>query len=107
MKSKDLKTNIMTKEHKLYELSKELVYQMTGNYTEDTQNADFQIAWTYLNKAMDFIQCCEELPTKEDDTEYWVDLVNWESGGIEEVSNTNLIEFKKNIDLEIQRRLKK
>ena len=56
----------MTKEHKLYELSKELVYQMTGNYTEDTQNADFQIAWTYLNKAMDFIQCCEELPIKKE-----------------------------------------
>tara|TARA_R110002020_G_C16122431_1_gene760447 strand:- start:789 stop:932 length:144 start_codon:yes stop_codon:yes gene_type:complete len=47
----------MTKEHKLYELSKELVYQMTGNYTEDTQNADFQIAWNYLSKAMDFIPC--------------------------------------------------
>lgn len=51
----------MTKEQKLYELSKELVYQMTGNYTEDTQNGDFQIAWTYLNKAMDFIPCCTEL----------------------------------------------
>jgi len=49
----------MTKEKKLYELSKELVYQMTGNYTEDTQNGDFQIAWTQLNKAMDFIQCCK------------------------------------------------
>lgn len=47
----------MTKEHKLYELSKELVYQMTGKYTEDVQNADFQIAWNYLSKAMDFIQC--------------------------------------------------
>ena len=49
----------MTKEHKLYELSKELVYQMTGNYTEDVQDGDFQIAWTYLNKAMDFIHCCK------------------------------------------------
>jgi hypothetical protein len=49
----------MTKEHKLYELSKELVYQMTGNYTEDLQDGDFQIAWTYLNKAMDFIHCCK------------------------------------------------
>jgi len=41
----------MTKEHKLYEL--------TGKYTEDVQDSDFQIAWTYLNKAMDFIHCCE------------------------------------------------
>ena len=47
-----------------------------------------------------------ELPTKEDDTKYWVDLINWESGGIEEVSNTNLIQFKKDIDVEIQKRLK-
>lgn len=55
----------MTKEHKLYELSKELVYQMTGKYTEDVQNADFQIAWHYLSKAMDFIHCCTELKDKE------------------------------------------
>jgi hypothetical protein len=54
----------MTKEQKLYELSKELVYQMTGNYTEDTQNGNFQIAWTYLNKAMDFMPCCEQLKDK-------------------------------------------
>jgi hypothetical protein len=51
----------MTKEHKLYELSKELVYQMTGKYTEDVQNADFQIAWHYLSKAMDYTRCCTEL----------------------------------------------
>tara|TARA_R110000772_G_scaffold163631_1_gene275068 strand:+ start:53 stop:289 length:237 start_codon:yes stop_codon:yes gene_type:complete len=50
----------MKKEQKLYELSKELVYQMTGNYTENVQDADFQIAWTYLNKAMDYIHCCTE-----------------------------------------------
>ena len=54
----------MTKEHKLYELSKELVFQMTGNYTEDVQNSDFQIAWTYLNKAMDFIHCFTQLPSR-------------------------------------------
>tara|TARA_R110000823_G_scaffold311523_1_gene437261 strand:+ start:650 stop:934 length:285 start_codon:yes stop_codon:yes gene_type:complete len=57
--------------------------------------------------AINYTHCCTELKGKEDDTEYWVDLVNWESGGIEEVSNTNLIQFKKNIDIEIQRRLKK
>ena len=57
--SERLKIPETTKEHKLYELSKELVYQMTGKYTEDVQNADFQIAWHYLSKAMDFIRCCE------------------------------------------------
>ena len=46
----------MTKEHKLYELTKQLVYQMTGEYTEDVQNSDFQIAWHYLSEAMDFIE---------------------------------------------------
>jgi len=50
----------------LYELSKELVYQMTGNYTEDVQNADFQIAWVYLEKAMDYIQCCTEFKCGEE-----------------------------------------
>ena len=60
-----------------------------------------------LLEAINYTRCCTELPIKEDDTEYWVDLVNWESGGIEEVSNNNLLEFKKDIDVEIQRRLKK
>ena len=49
----------MTKEHKLYELSKELVYQMTGKYTEDVQDSDFQIAWTYLNKAINYTHSCK------------------------------------------------
>ena len=64
----------MTKEQKLYELSKELVYQITGNYTEDTQNGEFQIAWTYLNKAMYFIHCCksdsEQLKTEKEPLPY-------------------------------------
>lgn len=60
-----------------------------------------------LNEAINDTHCCTELPNEQDETEYWVDLVNWEGGGIEEVSNTNLIVFKKEIDLEIQRRLKK
>ena len=55
----------MTKEHKLYELSKELVYQMTGKYTEDVQDSDFQIAWTYLNKAINYTHSCTELKDKE------------------------------------------
>ena len=69
-----------------------------------------ELVETFANEhkeAINYSQCCEELPIKEDDTEYWVDLVNWESGGIEEVSNNNLLEFKKDIDVEIQRRLKK
>ena len=44
----------MTNESKLYELSKELVYKMTGKYTEDVQNANFKIAYTYLSRAMDY-----------------------------------------------------
>lgn len=60
-----------------------------------------------LEEAINYTPCCTELPNEQDETEYWVDLVNWEGGGIEEVSNTNLIVFKKEIDLEIQRRLKK
>ena len=43
----------MTKAHKLHELSKELVYQMTGKYTEDVQDADFQISFTFLSEAFD------------------------------------------------------
>ena len=60
-----------------------------------------------FKKDINYTHCCTELPNEQDETEYWVDLVNWEGGGIEEVSNTNLIVFKKEIDLEIQRRLKK
>jgi hypothetical protein len=66
----------MKKEQKLYELSKELVYQMTGKYTEDVQDADFQIAWTHLIKAMDYIPCCEtfnaEDVVNELEMEHWM-----------------------------------
>ena len=67
------------------------------------------IAFAEETRASQLLQAnvVKSLPTKGDNTEYWFDLVNWGSGGIEEVSNTNLIEFKKDIDLEIQRRLKK
>ena len=47
------------------------------------------------------------LPKDKEDTQYWVDLVNWGGGGIEEVSNKNLLEFKSDIDVEIQKRLTK
>jgi hypothetical protein len=88
-----------------YEVSK---YNVEDNLALRTASDSLLIAFDQATeKAINYTHCCTELPTKEDDTEYWVDLVNWESGGIEEVSNTNLIEFKKDIDLEIQRRLKK
>jgi len=44
----------MKRNEKLNELTKELIYQMTGKKVEDTQNADYQIALTYLEKAMDY-----------------------------------------------------
>tara|TARA_R110000772_G_scaffold44923_1_gene103139 strand:- start:947 stop:1243 length:297 start_codon:yes stop_codon:yes gene_type:complete len=65
----------MKKEQKLYELSKELVYQMTGKYTEDVQDGDFQIAWTYLSKAMDYIPCCKSLNLEVKPTfEEWLNV---------------------------------
>ena len=73
--------------------------------TEETANSDLGAvmrSFTIYDLRKAF-----EAGRKEDPTEYWVDLVNWESGGIEEVSNNNLLEFKKDIDVEIQRRLKK
>lgn len=42
----------MSEEQQLYDLTKELVEQMTGEYTEDIQNPNFQIAHTYLSKAL-------------------------------------------------------
>lgn len=42
----------MSEEGQLYELTKELVEQITGRYTEDIQDPDYQIAWTYLYKAL-------------------------------------------------------
>ena len=46
--------NIMEKQKELHKLTKELVKQMTGKEVDDTQEADYQIAYYYLNKAMDF-----------------------------------------------------
>jgi len=44
----------MKKQKELDRLTKELVKQMTGNEVEDTQEGDYQIAYYYLSKAMDY-----------------------------------------------------
>ena len=56
----------MEKQKELNKLTKELVKQMTGNEVEDPQEGDYQIAYYYLSKAMDYTPCCksdsEQLP---------------------------------------------
>jgi len=56
----------MEKQKELDRLTKELVKQMTGNEVEDPQEGDYQIAYYYLSKAMDYTHCCksdsEQLP---------------------------------------------
>tara|TARA_B110000967_G_C18453974_1_gene349262 strand:+ start:91 stop:336 length:246 start_codon:yes stop_codon:yes gene_type:complete len=49
----------MEKQKELDRLTKELVKQMTGKEVEDTQEADYQISYYYLNKAMDYTRCCK------------------------------------------------
>jgi hypothetical protein len=51
----------MKKQKELDRLTKELVKQMTGNEVEDPQEGDYQIAYYYLSKAMDYTRCCTEL----------------------------------------------
>ena len=93
-------------------MTKKQVIQLINNYWNFDNDQDNLSSW---HDKQDLINEIEKLtltdvgcslPTKEDDTEYWIDLVNWESGGIEEVSNTNLLKFKNDINLEIQKRLK-
>lgn len=69
----------MKKQKELDRLTKELVKQMTGNEVEDPQEGDYQIAYYYLSKAMDYTRCCETFtcdvcfkPTenKKDDENY-------------------------------------
>ena len=55
----------MKKQKELDRLTKELVKQMTGKEVEDTQEADYQISYYYLNKAMDYTHSCTELPNKQ------------------------------------------
>ena len=50
----------MEKIKELDRLTKELVKQMTGNEVEDPQEGDYQIAYYYLSKAMDYTRCCTE-----------------------------------------------
>ena len=45
----------------LEKLAKELVYQMTGNKVEDTQEGDYQIAIYYLEKAINYTCSCMQL----------------------------------------------
>ena len=49
----------MKKQKELDRLTKELVKQMTGNEVEDPQEGDYQIAYYYLSKAMDYTRCCK------------------------------------------------
>ena len=53
----------MKKQKELDRLTKELVKQMTGNEVEDPQEGDYQIAYYYLSKAMDYTHSCTELKT--------------------------------------------
>ena len=55
----------MKKQKELDRLTKELVKQMTGNEVEDPQEGDYQIAYYYLSKAMDYTHSCTELPSME------------------------------------------
>ena len=59
----------MSEEGQLYELTKKLVEQITGRYTENIQDPDFKIAWTYLYKALNIrnvSNCeCKNLPDGE------------------------------------------
>ena len=49
----------MKKQKELDRLTKELVKQMTGNEVEDPQEGDYQIAYYYLSKAMDYTHSCK------------------------------------------------
>lgn len=49
----------MEKQKELHRLTKELVKQMTGRDIDDTQDADYQIAYYYLNKAINYTHCCK------------------------------------------------
>ena len=65
----------MKKQKELDRLTKELVKQITGNEVEDPQEGDYQIAYYYLSKAMDYTHSCTELKDKEAISfEDWVDF---------------------------------
>ncbi len=49
------------KQKELHRLTKELVKQMTGNEVDDTQDADYQISYYYLSKAMDWEEVKQEI----------------------------------------------
>ena len=64
----------MKKQKELDRLTKELVKQMTGNEVEDPQEGDYQIAYYYLSKAMDYTHSCTQLKDKDIPTfMFWMD----------------------------------
>ena len=70
--------------------------------------ADIKIfAKEYHNEQLTVKPSSLQLPNDNNETSYMDDLVNFRSFGIEEVSNTNLIEFNKIIIEEIHRRKNK
>ena len=72
----------MKKQKELDRLTKELVKQMTGNEVEDPQEGDYQIAYYYLSKAMDYTHSCTELKDKtgynniDDIDPSWIEYIN-------------------------------
>ncbi len=67
----------MTKEEQLHEITKELVKQMTGLDVTDPQEGDYQIAYYYLNKAIDYMSSCTELKCDREKQAY---EKGWEDG---------------------------
>jgi hypothetical protein len=65
------------------------------------------IAEDYAKKQLSLLHSSIQLPNDNNDTPYMDDLVNFRSFGIDEVSNTNLIEFYEAIIEEIHRRKNK
>lgn len=58
----------MKKQKELDRLTKELVKQMTGNEVEDPQEGDYQIAYYYLSKAINYTHSCKTLKDKKEMT---------------------------------------
>ena len=87
----------MKKQKELDRLTKELVKQMTGNEVEDTQEGDYQIAYYYLSKAMDYTMLCAFKITIMDETKVLKDAlteyIKW--FGKREVKTDKLIEVSK------------
>ena len=80
----------MKKQKELDRLTKELVKQITGNEVEDPQEGDYQIAYYYLSKAMDYTHSCTELKDKEALTfEEWLNFNNYAKSSEAKYLNEN------------------